>query len=168
MASDRPHGLRIGCNMKLVHATYFAEATAKVLSTVCGLKVKSSAPRVLSEGSPTSDVTGIITFSGDVVGAVLTSFPADVAQRIVKAFAAVDGDIHDPAFLDAIGELTNMIAGQAKSRYEGYSASISIPTVICGQAHHVNRQQRAPWVVIANESEWGSFLVAMALSEKPR
>lgn len=153
--------------MKLANAVFFEDSVRNVFSTMLHVPVTCGPPRVLSEGSPTSDVTGIITFGGDVVGAMVLSFPAETARKSVKALAGVDEpDIHAPVFLDAIGELANMVAGGAKARYVGYESSISIPTVVCGPAHHVNRQQRAPWVVVGCECPLGNFIVAMSLVEK--
>lgn len=151
--------------MKLTNSDYFAQSIIRVLGMMCNLPVKCGEPRVLSEGSPTADVSGIITFSGDLVGAVVLTFPEDVGQKIVKRFAEAPPDMQSPEFLDAIGELTNMVAGQAKSRYKGFEVSISIPTVVCGPCHHINRQRRAPWVVLPCECEHGSFILAMSLIE---
>lgn len=152
--------------MKVTNAVYFAESVAKVFDTMVKMKATCGQPKVLSDGSPTADVTGIITFSGDLVGAMILTFPVDVAKAVVDKFAGIQGDVHDPELMDAIGELANMVAGQAKSRYQNYDAMISIPTVVCGQSHHVNRRKSAPWVVLGAECEAGKFVVAMSLQEK--
>ncbi len=155
--------------MKLANAAYFAESVQKVFEMMCGLKVAVAPPKVFSEGSPTADVSGIITFSGDLIGAMVLTFPEGVAGAVVQALASeVPPDPRAPEFLDAVGELANMVAGQAKSRYAGYEASISIPTVVTGQAHHINRQRQAPWVVLPCQSAPGPFVVAMSLVEKTR
>jgi len=133
-----------------------------------GVNVECSQPKVLSEGSPTADVTGIVTFAGDLVGAMILTFPADVSAKIVKRFADLDAETYDPDFLDAVGELANMVAGQAKSRFTDCEAIISIPTVVCGPAHHVNRRKLAPWVVVPASCEDGTFLVAVSIQEAKR
>ncbi|MFW6154555.1 MAG: chemotaxis protein CheX [Planctomycetota bacterium] len=152
--------------MKLADAVHFADAVGKVFDTMVGLEVQTDAPKVLSEGSPTADVTGIVTFAGDLVGAMILTFPTAVIRDLVKRFADLDCDVKDPDFLDAVGELANMVAGQAKSRFEGYDAMISVPTVVCGPAHHVNRHKSAPWVVVPASCEAGRFVVAMSLQGK--
>jgi chemotaxis protein CheX len=152
--------------MKIANAAYFSESVQNVFKTMLNQPVTCAPPKVLSEGSPTLDVTGVITFGGDVVGAAVLSFPAATAQALVKDFAMVEGDLHDPEVLDAIGELANMFAGGAKARYNGLDAMISIPTVVCGSKHHLNRQQKAPWVVVGCNCEHGRFLAAMSLIEK--
>ncbi len=152
--------------MKLANTVHFAESAVKVFGTMVEQKVTFGDPKVLSEGSPTSDITGIITFSGDLVGSMLLTFPTDVAKKAVMAFAGIEGELHDPDFLDAVGELANMVAGQAKSRYDDYDASISIPTTVCGPQHHVNRQKSAPWVVLGGDCDAGKFLLAMSIIEK--
>jgi len=154
--------------MKLTHAANFADAMSKVFRTMVGVDLECSPAKVLSEGSPTADVTGIVTFAGDLVGAMVLTFPTEVVRKLVKRFAELDADIRDPDLLDAVGELANMVAGQAKSRFEDCDAMISIPTVVCGPTHYVNRQKRAPWVVIPASCEDGKFVVAMSIQEKAR
>lgn len=152
--------------MKLANATHFADAVVKVFTTMVGVEVECSPPKVFSEGSPTADVTGIVTFAGDLVGAMILTFPTDVIKALVKRFADMEAGTRDPDFLDAVGELANMVAGQAKSRFADSESMISIPTVVCGSAHHVNRQKCAPWVVIPIACEDGKFVVAMSIQEK--
>lgn len=152
--------------MKLANATFFSDSVQNVFKTVLGKPVTCAPPKVLSEGSPTLDITGIITFGGDIIGASVLSFPEATAKGVVKDFAMIEGEIQSPEFLDAIGELANMFAGGAKARYEMLNAMISVPTVVCGKSHHVNRQQNAPWVVLGCKCDYGNFLAAMSLTEK--
>jgi chemotaxis protein CheX len=158
--------LRVGPIMKLANALYFSDATVKVFDTMLSVKVACKEPKVLAEGSPTSDVTGIITFSGDLVGAMLVTFPTATAKAVVKRFASREAGVRDPDFLDAVGELANIIAGQAKNRYDDTNAMISIPSVVCGQDHYVNRRKQCPWVVIGADCELGKFIVAVSIQEK--
>lgn len=153
--------------MKIENAAHFSGAASKVFETMVGTKVECGKAKVMNDGSPTADITGVVAFGGDLVGSMVLTFPEETARNVVKRFAMVEpDDITDPDFLDAIGELTNMVAGQAKSRFDMLDAGISVPTVVCGPYHHVNRQKNAPWVVVGASCEDGKFLLGMSITEK--
>ena len=68
-----------------------------------------------------------------------------------------------PDFTDAIGELTNMVAGNAKKDFPGCSVSISLPSVIIGPGHSVSQSKACPFLVIPCETELGDFNVEVAI-----
>lgn len=57
--------------------------------------------------------------------------------------------------VDAVGELTNMIAGAAKSQLEEYRLSIGLPTVICGKSHSIKFPSGSSPLVIPFDSGIG-------------
>src|SRR4051794_2059575 len=78
-----------------------------------------------------STVTGIVQIDGAWHGAVLLQCPMAVASALTAAMFQ-SGD--DPGFddvRDAVGELTNMIAGNVKALLPE-PCSISLPTVAVG------------------------------------
>ena len=69
------------------------------------------------------------------------------AIAMVKAFSGTEFEPSHPDFADAIGELSNMIAGAAKKEF-GVVCSITIPSVIIGKGHTLARISGIPCVVI--------------------
>ena len=93
------------------------------------------------------DVSCVITFSGGVEGPIVLGFWEDSALRIAAALGGESLAPRSADFADAIGELTNMIAGGAKSRLLGTSASISCPSVIMAEGHIVSTPRAVgPWM----------------------
>ena len=115
-------------------------------------------PQLESQPEPAYDVSGIIGFSGAVVGSVVVSFQQACALKLVQSFAGAEMPINSPDFCDAIGELANMIAGAAKKDL-GLEASITCPSVIIGAGHVVKRLSDVPCVVIPVKTPVGDFAV---------
>jgi hypothetical protein len=59
--------------------------------------------------------------------------------------------------LNTVGELTNIIAGNAKRDLEEYRINISLPGVIVGHAYEINWPKGIPVITIPFTSEFGKF-----------
>ncbi len=81
-----------------------------------------------------SDVTGIVGVAGDRVGYIIVATNKKSAQFVAKELLMVD-EADDECIRDAVGELTNNIAGVFKTKYhEQYgSVALGLPLVISGQ-----------------------------------
>lgn len=124
---------------------------------MCRLPVTFGKPELKSGDEPSGDVSGIIGFSGDAAGSVILHFSFDVAAKIASQFAGVEMTETHPDFADAIGELANMIAGGAKSQFEGLRIDISLPSVVIGPKHNVSRSKDAPRIVVPCRTDAGTF-----------
>jgi chemotaxis protein CheX len=110
------------------------------------------------------DVSGIIGISGEVNGCIVISFPTKIALNVGSCLLGeelteVDGDC-----TDTIGEVANMIAGDAKKRFPKTNTTISVPSVIIG-SHKVAYPSGLPIISIPCETEAGQFAIEVALKE---
>ncbi len=147
----------------------FISAITNVFETMLNTKVKVGKPILKTADLVSAEVSGIIGLSGDVQGCVVLSFPGDVACKVASAFAGVDLTTDHPDFTDAVGELANMVAGNAKKDFDGYNTSISLPSVIIGPGHTVSQSKSSPFLVIPCDTDLGVFNVEVAIltSKKP-
>jgi len=146
----------------------FVKAIQNVFRTMLGEEVAVAKPVVCTDARASADISGVIGFSGDAAGCVVLSFPRDVACRVASKFAGVDLDEKDPDLVDAIGELANMVAGNAKKDFEGVSISISLPSVIIGRDHVVSQSRMVPRLAIPCRTGLGDFYVEVAMRvDKP-
>jgi chemotaxis protein CheX len=143
-------------NSKLIMP--FVNSTLNVFTTMAKIKPEIAKPRIKTDSGATYDVSGIIGFSGDIIGTVVVSFQMKTALKLVSALAGMEVDANNPFFVDGVGELTNMIAGNAKKDL-GLVANIAIPTVIIGANHMIGRLTGVPCVVIPCSTEAGDFAV---------
>src|SRR3954452_2503659 len=110
----------------------FINSVRSVFKTMIGMEMTVERPYVKTDQATTYDVSGIIGFSGQIMGSVTLSFENAVALKIVAAFAGAELEISSPDFADAVGELANMVAGAAKKDFSS-QANITVPTVILGK-----------------------------------
>ncbi len=148
-------------DVKFINA--FIGSIMHVFKTMVHVEVKVGKPAIKQAKMISAEVSGVIGLSGDVIGSVVLSFPGDSACKLASAFAGTPLTMDSPDFTDAIGELANMVAGNAKKDFEGYNASISLPSVIIGPGHSVSQSKASPFLIIPCETSMGSFSVEIAL-----
>ncbi len=164
-----PGGMRqMEARMDVRFVNPFVLAIANVFEKMVHTTVKVHKPVLKKADLISAEVSGIIGLSGCVQGSVVLSFPRDVACRVASAFAGVELTPDSPDFADAIGELANMVAGNAKKDFGEYRASISLPSVIIGPGHTVSQSKVWPYLVIPCETPLGSFNVEVALIESKK
>ena len=142
----------------------FIAATKTVFKTMVATEINIGRPSVIpANGEQTADVSAVIGMSGDAVGSVVLSLPMQTACNLGSKFAGVTLTQDHPDFSDALGELANMVAGQAKSRFDGLNVSISLPSVIIGRKHVVSQSKAKPRLALPCSCDLGQFTVEVVL-----
>ena len=141
----------------------FVQAIGNVFRTMMHTEVTVGRPYVKGEPAASIDVSAIIGLSGDVTGSVVLSFDEESAVAIASKFSGADVKPDHPDFADALGELANIVAGNAKKDFHGYEVNISLPSVIIGTCHTVSTSNVAPQLVIPCECPLGSFAVEVSV-----
>lgn len=149
-------------NVKLI--VPFINSVRDMFSKMLNATATIQRPSVKTVPAPQYDVSAIIGFSGEIVGSVVVSFPKETAIKAVAAFAGMEMQPDSPDFADAIGELTNMIAGGAKKDL-GANASITCPSVIIGSGHTVARLRDVPCLAIPCDTSLGLFVIEVSIKE---
>jgi chemotaxis protein CheX len=70
--------------------------------------------------------------------------------------------------LDAVGELTNMVAGAAKAELEEYELMVSLPNVITGRDHDVHFPSNVTPICVSFETDWGELTLEVGLATVPQ
>ncbi len=139
----------------------FIKATISVLSTMAMIQPKPGKPYVKQGDAATGDVSAVIGFTGDKNGSISVSFSRKCAVAMVKNMLGDDIEdiIHDTK--DAVGEVTNMISGQARAGLSEMGISIqgSTPTVIMGDNHTISHITKSPIMAIPFTTDNGEFTV---------
>lgn len=89
---------------------------------------------------PHFDYTGLITLSGRFRGCVYCSAPRQMLNEMLQALQ--EPDTSESNLLDAVGELANTIAGNAR-RHFGQALEISVPVTIRGASERIKAAVRA-------------------------
>jgi chemotaxis protein CheX len=139
----------------------FIKAAIDVLSTMAFIQPKPGKPFVKKNNIATGDVTGLVGLTGDKSGSVSLSFTRKCAVAIVKNMLGDEVEDIMQDVKDAVGELTNMISGQARAGLseQGLTFQGSTPTVIMGDNHSISHVAKTPIMAIPFETEYGSFTI---------
>lgn len=140
----------------------FVNSVRQVFEKMVGIRPTFAQPYLTTENSNGHDICGVVGFSGTVSGSVVVSFTRQAATKLVESFAGERLDFSHPDFCDAIGELSNLIAGSAKSHIAG-GTNISLPNVMVGKCQIVGVGSETPYVVIPCSSAHGEFAVEVRI-----
>jgi len=139
----------------------FIKAAIDVIGTMAFIKPIPGKPFVKKNSIATGDVTGLVGLTGDKCGSVSISFSKKCALAMVKNM--LGDDIQDIVndVKDAVGEITNMISGQARAGLaeKGLVFQGSTPTVIMGDNHSISHMAKSPIMAIPFETEAGDFTI---------
>ena len=139
----------------------FIQATKHVLSTMAMLDPTPGKPYVKKNNTAAGDVSAVVGLTGDKHGSISISFSKACAVAIVKNMLGDDiQDIMQDA-KDAVGEITNMISGQARAGLAqmGLAMQASTPTVIFGDNHTISHVSSGPVVAIPFSTAHGDITV---------
>lgn len=145
--------------------TPFVNAIQNVFSTMFQLPVEIGEPRIKADRKATHDVSGIIGVSGEMQGTIVLSMPLETASSVVTLFTGVEFEADSADFADAVGELVNMISGNAKAEFQRKGVSISCPSVVIGADHTIAVQSGTPCVLIPCSTDCGEVVLEVALRE---
>ena len=101
--------------MKVEYINPFLQATINVLSTMAMITPKAGKPMLKAGSVAKGDVSGIIGLTGDAEGSLAVSFSTSCALKIVENMVGERYEELTDEVADAVGELTNMISGDARS-----------------------------------------------------
>jgi len=110
-------------------------ATRDVFKTMVFQEVVASSPIAGDALRPGANVVGTVAFAGKTSGLVVFYSTLDAATQITASMLGIEPGTVNGELPDAIGELTNMIAGSFRTRMahvRGETWAISVPTVTVG------------------------------------
>ena len=129
------------------------------------MNVEGGKPHVLTDPQNLMEVSGIIGLAGETVGAVVLSFSRETAIAMISrmektTYTALGGEV-----IDGVGELVNIIAGNAKKDLMDFRIEISLPGVVTGTAYQIHWPEGIPVVSIPFTSEIGPFSLNVSLRD---
>jgi len=147
----------------------FVDATTSVLQTMAMTEATAGTPFVKQNAGAQGDISGIIGFSnpkGKSRGTMSLTFATPTALGIVSSMIYEEQTELNDAVTDAVGELTNMISGQARKGLVGMGMVFegAIPSVITGPGHIIRHVSSHAILAIPFETPYGSLMVEICFS----
>jgi chemotaxis protein CheX len=151
--------------MDVKYINPFVVAIKNVFKTMIDVPFKLGNPTLKKNRTPAFGISSIIGLSGNVSGCVVINLSTPVALRLVSALLGEEVTELDDDTIDAIGEITNMIAGNAKTDFPGENNAISVPSVVIGK-HEVSYPSGIPIIAIPCDTDAGQMVVEIAIKAK--
>ena len=151
--------------MDVKYINPFVTAVKKLFNTMIEVPFKLGTPSLKKGNVPAYEISGIIGLSGTVSGCVVINLSKDIALQLVSALIGDEVTELDDDCTDAIGEIANMIAGNAKTDFPSEGTSMSVPSVVVGR-HQVSYPSGLPIIAIPCMTDKGELVIEVALEEK--
>ena len=145
----------------------FIDVTKTTFSSFVGVELTVDRPFFMEKSAANEwDISGLIGLSGEARGAMVIGLKADLAIKLTDMLTGQSHNSIDDDVADAIGEIINIIAGNAKKELEeSYRLIISLPTIVTGGGHQIkwpHNQTRIiciPFGLFENDS----FILSVAI-----
>ena len=150
--------------MRTEYINPFITSVRNAFQTMLSIEVQRGAPYLRTTAASDLCVSGVIGLSGDAVGTVVLNMSKEVALGIasvllMEEFTELTADV-----IDAVGELTNVIAGAAKSKLKEFRLGVSLPNVITGSAHTIHFPKDVSPICVPFTTAWGPMVLEVGLT----
>ncbi len=132
-------------NINAEYVNPFLKAASVVFKSVVGVELRRGKLIVKKNPDPSHEVAIIIGITGGISGMVVYSMPLNMVYKIADILApGLSKDQIDVEYKDIMGELANMITGNAMNLFTnvGQGVEVTTPTVINGKDFTVTALQQ--------------------------
>ena len=141
------------CDISLVGP--FVRSTKEVFRKMLQSDCRVGEVHPEPHGHKMHSVTAIIGLSGCFSGMIALSTSVAGALQILKKMTGMESAEVDELVRDAVGEITNMIAGKGKFELAQFEFDLGLPQVIVGQEYTVYSPRWAKHYWLPLETDFG-------------
>ncbi len=147
--------------MKSEYINPFLQATVNVIKTMAMIEPIAGKPFLKKDKQAIGDISGVIGLTGASRGSIVLSFSEGAICAIVGGMLGMEFPEMTDDVQDAVGELTNMISGDARRRLaeKGVIFEAGIPNIVSGPHHEINSIAKGPVVAIPFEIKGHKFII---------
>ncbi len=132
-------------------------STRDVFTMMLGCEPVRESLTLRNSKVPAYDLSAVIGITGGATGTVVFSVARQTALNIVERMLGMKVEEVNADVLDAVGEITNMIAGSAKAKFASLNLSISTPNIISGSNHEIHYPTSIQPICLNYQSDVGKF-----------
>ncbi len=152
--------------LKIEHVNPFVKSAVKTMEMMLGERPAAKRPYLKGTQPNWGDVSGIVGFAGAKVhGSIAMCMPDLSALHVYKNMTGDETTDITPDVQDAISELANIIAGNAKTVFAkmNLNFNITIPTVIVGKEHMISYQDKDTVLVVPFDMDGSPFYMELLI-----
>ena len=127
--------------MNVEHINPFIESVSELFESMLECSVSAGETEISKDKQDSPDIIGLIGLSGTAKGIIALKFPPETALKVISKMVGMKFRSIDPTVIDGVGELINIIAGNAKKKFQGHSISLSLPTVVRGSIYKLQEYE---------------------------
>lgn len=150
--------------MRVEYINPFIASLKNTFRTMLGCEAQRGALTVKDSRRAHHPISGVIGLSGKAVGTVVLSFSREVALEAASTMLMTEATEVNEDVLDAVGELTNMVAGGAKAQLEEFQLMVSLPNVVTGQDHEIHFPSNVTPLCIHFQTPWGPLTLEVGFA----
>jgi chemotaxis protein CheX len=115
------------------------------------------------------DISAVMVLTGNAIGVVAIRMTRFLSEKLLTRSGVTwqTDDERENLINGMVGELINIVAGNASGELAEFDIEISVPIVIQGENHMIAWPDEAPIVAIPFSTPHGPFTVNVSLIELP-
>lgn len=140
----------------------FVQAVQAVIGAMASTDATAGEPYPKDSRRAFADITGLIGMaSPGTSGMMALSFERPAILGIFTAMLGEQLDDINEDVIDAVGEFTNMVCGDAKRRFadHGFKFEMATPIVVVGQEVYIRDRAARQTTVIPFSTQYGNFVL---------
>jgi len=121
--------------MKVEYINPFYKATKDIFKLMLNVDPQRKDLQVVEDMIQSKETSVLIGITGDLQGGIMFSFPLDMALEMIKIMSGMDLNIIDSFASSALGEIGNIISGNALMELSknNYVCNIIPPQIFVGE-----------------------------------
>ena len=142
-------------------AKIITETTEEIFGCMVFMDITAQAPVDNGKQVLGCHVSAMIGLTGDLSAMLGIHCPEEVGLAITGAMLGMELEEVDADVKDALGEISNMVAGGIKERVstENINLELAIPTAVAGKSYTISAPKGSQRVVVPFTVEQGQFFV---------
>jgi chemotaxis protein CheX len=146
----------------------FLTGVQDVLGTMARVTAQPGRPYIKRDHTARGSVTGLIDLKGEKPGTIAVTFCERAACEIAGRMLGERFEVLNADVCDAVGEITNMISGQARQGLaaNGSSYKAGIPSILRGSDHIIQHCSDGPILALAFTTMFGEVTVEVCFGER--
>ncbi len=154
--------------MKAAHINPFLDSTINLFENMLGQEPRVGQISLMkSLHTHRWDISGVIGVTGVAEGVVALRMIKRMVEGLVErsGMTAENEEEQRDIISSMVGEMTNVIAGNALGQIQQYDLDITVPFVVQGQDHSISWPRNNPIIAIPFSCSLGHFEVNVSLKE---
>ncbi len=144
----------------------FLNASLDVFRTMFGITANPTAAYLVKDQiNHRWEISGVLGLTGECQGIVAVRLPRILADKLLERTGVKTSSEEERAdtVYGMVGEVTNIISGNASGKIVNRSIDISPPVVIIGENHQISWPKIAPVIAIPFTTQFGPFEVNVCM-----